>query len=314
MSISTGGPHEPVIRCRRARRQEYHNTFRFQFLDEGAANVVFRVIPCSGQSKGYVFHHREGTGKEGTILQRHELEHRVLRMSKGKPKTLRYREIMHGFEHEVLPLFRKIESRHAPNSDESRPDLNSISIHTHPRNLLNLSVDRSFEEFVMDHQGVSLSYEALHALAYQLHKNCPHNKHIKPRELEQEGILLPDMSAEPNGTSFTIEIKPKWLVQSPDAPRDAYLCRTCALHASRKAEKEYDGPWICPLALAAGSVPAIEQWLHAVIETTLPGKFHFLSLTPPLTQPSVTGIFKYSRMHAMSKTSSARLHLASPSS
>lgn len=256
MNMSTSiAPHEPMIRCRRAPRKEYSNTFRFQFLDEGAANVVFRVVPCSGESKGYIFE-----TKEGTVLERQELKHQVLRMSKGKPKTLGYRKIMHGFEHDILPLFRKTETQ--PESDSEK----------RPMKLLKVDIDHSFEEFVMDHRGVGLCSEALHALAYELHKNCPHNKHIRPCELEHEGILLPDMSAEPNGTAFTIEIKPKWLLQSHDAPRDAYLCRTCALHASRKAEKEYSGPWICPLALAAGNAPAIEQWLRAIIKTTLPGK------------------------------------------
>ncbi|KAJ4356658.1 Inositol-pentakisphosphate 2-kinase [Didymosphaeria variabile] len=238
--------HEPKIRCRPAlygSNDESLNTFCFAFLAEGAANAVFQVIPNPGEGKeSFVFE-----DEKGKILGKESLGRKVLRLSKGKPKTLRYKEIMEGFENEVIPLFRKTE---AP--------LDQVS---GLRNALNLSINESFEEFVMEHEGVAIAPEALTALIAELHTHCPDNRHIEPHHLEERGILLPDMSSVP-GSVTTIEIKPKWLLQSPNAPRGAYLCRTCALHASRKAEKTYKGAWICPLALVAGSTAAIDPYVR----------------------------------------------------
>jgi hypothetical protein len=245
--------HEPRILCRPSRHQntdETSNTFRFAFLAEGAANAVFRVVPYSprGGKECFVFE-----DDKGNIMQEERLVQKVLRMSKGKPKTLKYKEIMEGFETEVMPLFRKTE----PSQGKTQG----------PSSVPNLAINESFEEFVMEHQGVAIAPEAIEALIAELHTHCPDNRHIEPHHLEERGILLPDMSSVP-GSVTTIEIKPKWLLQSPNAPRGAYLCRTCALHASRKSRKAYKGPWICPLALVAGNTAAIEPYVrHRSCET-----------------------------------------------
>lgn len=42
------------------------------------------------------------------------------------------------------------------------------------------------------------------------------------------------------------EFKPKWLLQSPDAPEDAKQCRTCAIRKMRGQPQQF-----CPLQLAA---------------------------------------------------------------
>ncbi|KAF1970979.1 hypothetical protein BU23DRAFT_197634 [Bimuria novae-zelandiae CBS 107.79] len=237
--------HEPNILCRLASGDELSNAFRFKFCAEGAANAVFRLQPSS-KGTCVVFEDHNGN-----VMERKGLQTKVLRISKGEPKTLRYNEIMAGFEEELLPLFRKTEQE----EDD-----------TSPRKALNLSIKESFEDFVMHHEGVSIYPGALHALMVEMHKHCPHNKHIGFHLLEERGILLPDMSPE-DGITFTIEIKPKWLTQSLDAPRDAYLCRTCALQAARldaarKPERPVKRDYICPLVLAAGKAPAIEQWLR----------------------------------------------------
>ncbi|KAF2438518.1 hypothetical protein P171DRAFT_436984 [Karstenula rhodostoma CBS 690.94] len=239
--------HEPRIRCRPISYQdigETSNSVRFEFLAEGAANAVFRVVPYSsrGGEKSFVF-----VDDQGNILDKEKLAKKVLRMSKGRPKTLKYEEIMEGFETEVKPLFRKTEP-----SQERAPGRSTAT---------NLSINESFEEFIMTHEGVAIAPEAIKALIAELHTHCPNNRHIEPHHLEERGILLPDMSSVP-GSVTTIEIKPKWLLQSPNAPRDAYRCRTCALQTSRQSEKPYEGPWICPLALVAGNKAAIEPYIR----------------------------------------------------
>lgn len=68
------------------------------------------------------------------------------------------------------------------------------------------------------------------------------------------GILVTDMTPQP-GEVF-LELKPKWLVQSPDAPRISLRCRTCALRAQREYLKrqphaERIPTSFCPLALVS---------------------------------------------------------------
>jgi inositol-pentakisphosphate 2-kinase len=54
-----------------------------------------------------------------------------------------------------------------------------------------------------------------------------------------------------------VQLKPKWLHQSPNAPTNSRRCRTCALRAHRAAKRERtasDAQEICPLALIHGDV------------------------------------------------------------
>ena len=59
------------------------------------------------------------------------------------------------------------------------------------------------------------------------------------------GQLITDMSSQHGQSNVTIEVKPKWLLQSPNAPPESKRCRTCALRAA--VGKKSDN--ICPLNL-----------------------------------------------------------------
>ena len=50
-----------------------------------------------------------------------------------------------------------------------------------------------------------------------------------------------------------IEVKPKWLLQSPSAPTDAVRCRTCAVRLHRRLkDSSYDGAHLpCPLLMTS---------------------------------------------------------------
>ncbi|KAK1085495.1 Inositol-pentakisphosphate 2-kinase [Friedmanniomyces endolithicus] len=67
------------------------------------------------------------------------------------------------------------------------------------------------------------------------------------------GVLVTDMS--PGQNELLIELKPKWLAQSPNAPRNAMRCRTCALRARRAADGAIitvtDAQGFCPLDLVS---------------------------------------------------------------
>lgn len=65
-----------------------------------------------------------------------------------------------------------------------------------------------------------------------------HRRHVylPPYEVEQYGILMQNLQG--SSVDWLVEFKPKWLVQSPSAPRDARNCRTCALNAMRRSKAD----------------------------------------------------------------------------
>ncbi|KAK1825466.1 Inositol-pentakisphosphate 2-kinase [Friedmanniomyces endolithicus] len=90
------------------------------------------------------------------------------------------------------------------------------------------------------------------------------------------GVLVTDMS--PGQNELLIELKPKWLAQSPNAPRSARRCRTCALRARRAAEGAIitatDAQGFCPLDLV--SEHPDNRWLAAARLTDDPRAREFL--------------------------------------
>lgn len=69
---------------------------------------------------------------------------------------------------------------------------------------------------------------------------------------ERYGLLITDMTPEPGGA--LLQMKPKWLAQSPNAPSGAVRCRTCALRAKRSSSQirtATDAQESCPLALVS---------------------------------------------------------------
>lgn len=98
------------------------------------------------------------------------------------------------------------------------------------------------------------------------------------------------MTAKQN--QFSIQLKPKWLVQSPNAPPNARRCRTCALRAMRYSERRHhyrqrsnqtspDAPSaFCPLDLGSHESQGISRAIDAVLRS------HFRSLPmSPHTDP-----------------------------
>ncbi|MCJ1315230.1 Inositol-pentakisphosphate 2-kinase [Xylographa vitiligo] len=81
------------------------------------------------------------------------------------------------------------------------------------------------------------------------------------------GLLVEDMTAEGwvgEGDVVCLALKPKWLAQSPGAPRGARRCRSCAVGAMRREEEEGGkGRAWCPLGLVARE--------RAVVERTMEG-------------------------------------------
>ncbi|OQO02172.1 hypothetical protein B0A48_11724 [Cryoendolithus antarcticus] len=70
---------------------------------------------------------------------------------------------------------------------------------------------------------------------------------------ESHGLLITDMTPAED-SEVLLQLKPKWLAQSPNAPLDAKRCRTCALRAQRGAKRSHtatDRQETCPLRLVS---------------------------------------------------------------
>ncbi|MCJ1405900.1 Inositol-pentakisphosphate 2-kinase [Xylographa trunciseda] len=75
------------------------------------------------------------------------------------------------------------------------------------------------------------------------------------------GLLVEDMTAEGwtgAGSVWCLEVKPKWLAQSPGAPRGARRCRTCAMGAMRRGQGGGEARAWCPLGLVARERELVE--------------------------------------------------------
>lgn len=114
------------------------------------------------------------------------------------------------------------------------------------------------EDNVVQHTLISINRDTLLALNAELdglqasaaRPKLRHNDKLAHNE--EYGTLMTDMTARPG--EVLVELKPKWLLQSPDAPPGATRCRNCALRAQRMAHKANGGltpklAVFCPLNL-----------------------------------------------------------------
>ncbi|KAH6643702.1 inositol-pentakisphosphate 2-kinase-domain-containing protein [Boeremia exigua] len=195
---------------------------QFKSLNEGAANAVFSIQADHGVGKtsGFLFVAVRNSGNTATTIPSHMILDKVLRVSKGLPKSLKSEVIVDGFMADVRPLFV------APKTSTATS-----------RTLEEIDLDKH----LMAHLPVVLFSEGMSALKKLVPAIHPLNN------TAQFGILLPNMSTAP-GQNITFEIKPKWLAQSPTAPPNAIRCRTCALQFSRGKGTPDD--YICPLRLS----------------------------------------------------------------
>lgn len=219
----------------------------FESLNEGAANAVFSIQGGQDPSKphDFLFVAVRDSGKKTSAIPSHMVVDKVLRVSKGLPKSLRSEVIVDGFMADVRPLF--VSPNLSTNTSQS---LGEIDLDQH----------------LMAHLPVVLFNEGVAALKDLVPA-------IRPLgDTAQFGILLPNMSTV-RGQNITFEIKPKWLAQSPAAPPDAIRCRTCALQFSRGKGTPAD--YICPLRLSkegtasAQDIACVRQWATNALSVRL---------------------------------------------
>lgn len=206
----------------------------FRSLNEGAANAVFSIHPYQDvdNASGFLFVAVKGSGETATAIPAQMVTDKVLRVSKGLPKSLKSEVIVDGFMADVRPLF--VSPRTSTNTSQTLEEIN-------------------LDQHLMAHLPVVLFDEGMSTLKELVPAIQPLSS------AAQFGILLPNMSTEP-GQNITFEIKPKWLAQSPTAPPDAIRCRTCALQFSRG--KGIPDDYICPLRLSSEGSPANGEIIH----------------------------------------------------
>ena len=93
--------------------------------------------------------------------------------------------------------------------------------------------------------------EALNRALDTLNRPSRRDQDFLPQD-ERYGLLVTDM--RPAAGKAMLEIKPKWLLQSPNAPSNAKRCRTCALRAQRATQGKRtatDEQSSCPLDLVS---------------------------------------------------------------
>lgn len=243
----------------------------FESLNEGAANAVFSIRSSYSVDKkaGFLFVAVRDFGHTATAIPSEMVTDKVLRVSKGLPKSLKSEVIVDGFMADVRPLF--VSPRATTSTGQS---LGEIDLDKH----------------LMAHLPVVLFDEGMSALK----KLVPA---IRPSSSTAHfGILLPNMSTIP-GQNITFEIKPKWLAQSPAAPPEAIRCRTCALQFSRG--KGIPGGYICPLRLSneepatENDVAQIRRWAADSLSLQLNSEGHSSSAMEIIPQDFIDRVVAY---------------------
>ncbi|KAK4988534.1 Inositol-pentakisphosphate 2-kinase [Elasticomyces elasticus] len=203
------------------------------YLAEGGANIVYRILPQKSHAAPTPpppFHTTQ-----------------LLRLRKNKPFLHSTLEQLTSHTNNIVPLFP-------------------------PDTLLPLTLVH------LDAPLLATLNAALPALERDGQRSPErHGDTLPPHTQETHGALIPDMSfplpspspPTPPSAGLLLELKPKWLAQSPNAPRTSSRCRTCALRALRRARRlpggSNGGGDFCPLVLALGDAEVLRGVLEGVL-------------------------------------------------
>lgn len=225
---------------------------RFDYLSKGAANVVYTIHRAEEPfTDAFLFVHVQDQGSTATAISHDHVINRVLRVPRGRAKHLTSDDIVAGFEQAVRPIFLsgKVDAAGSGEDFESSED-KQVQVPVEP--------DQNLSKYLMDLKRVAFLPGVMAHLAHLAHLTEPGTFE---QGVDNSGLILPDMSPVPD-VSMSLEIKPKWLLQSPTAPANAVRCRTCAMQvAIPKDRKSY----LCPLRLVYGRQPDLRDWAWNVV-------------------------------------------------
>lgn len=212
--------HHPSASCPLAIKDA---SLQLHYLAEGAANIVYSV----------------------SVVAPEPLQHHshccIMRLRKDLSFTKPVKQVMTDFEERIVPLV----------GTEYRALLmEQVLYHLTPE--ITQSANEELRE--MDQVDLaSFSAEDVKALGKKARHHHRRHVYLPSYEVEQNGILMQNLQGP--GIDWLVEFKPKWLVQSPSAPKDARNCRTCALNASRRKDGKHKGrgdSGFCPFDLLVG--------------------------------------------------------------
>lgn len=221
------------------------------YLAEGAANIVYCPVPPPASPSteadiGFPIDEVDGAlpstpppTETSTVALDPRLEGKLIRLRKGLSTTVPVTESYDHFYNVLRPLF--LDSQ-----------------------LVGQTLFRISREVIIE----------LNAELKCMEKERRRNVNRRGLYLDEDegyGTLVSDMSSDESSTS--IEFKPKWLLQSPSAPKGSKRCRTCALRAMKQAHAKTQGALnsgeskisFCPLSLVSGERPKVA----AIVEQLL---------------------------------------------
>ncbi|KAF2847418.1 hypothetical protein T440DRAFT_197014 [Plenodomus tracheiphilus IPT5] len=266
--------------------------FTLHYLNKGAANAVFTIHPISTATKEVppsdpLFRlvcemYRTKLGLSARPLPRGATIGKILRVPRGIAKTLTGEQIVTSFRNLIKPLFQAAQ----PGQTCKQMSCFSLGANAEivPATLRSTRGDLS--KHLMDHEGVLLFPHVVEHLHGLVSKDVFVEGKASAVPDSSWAVLLEDMSPV-SGQSITLEIKPKWLLQSPDAPLDAKRCRTCAMQILSPKDRE---SYICPLRLLRGTSDDIRSWLHARVSKYLTSAQHVNYITNGLCFYLTSGV------------------------
>lgn len=213
------GAYAAFLPSRHGRDADQTTTVKLEYLNEGNANVVYRIKQF----------------KDGESLP-HMLQNKLLRLRKDKPFIQSTTEQCTAYQRHFKPLFPACR--------------------------------------LVDHETVMMGEKVLkslngHLLDFESSNKRPRFRHGDLLATKEKyGLLMTDMTARSG--EVLLELKPKWLAQSPDAPKDAVRCRTCALRAQRRTTMPHRGSsssqsFFCPLALVSDDLSERQRAFAALV-------------------------------------------------
>ncbi|KAH8591806.1 inositol-pentakisphosphate 2-kinase [Bisporella sp. PMI_857] len=197
---------------------------KFTYLDEGAANIVYRIFVPLSTPPPSVFEDYE----DGDPLP-------LLRARKNLPTTVPC-EISHDA---WTRLFEPMFGPHYV--------VQQSLVELRPGNVIE-RLNKELEEWEQNKSPTkgSLSLKDIRPVKRQ-------GVYLAD---DEHGLLIQDMSPH-TANEVIIEFKPKWLIQSPTAPKNSRRCRQCARIARRNAQRTQAGRDLyitpCPLDFTSSS-------------------------------------------------------------
>ncbi|KAK6518078.1 Inositol-pentakisphosphate 2-kinase [Arthrobotrys conoides] len=271
-----------------------------EYFTEGAANVLYRYIGKVDQFKPHLIRLRKNIPNFPTTLQLYTHLHKVfvpllpnsivdtklVQISPDVLRTLNIR-LQHQQHHDRDGLLPNIDigtGKRKGKLDETEKWGLIVEDMTpgiyQKYDIANTALENNGRK-----DGGTDAFSSFSLLKESLKRSCKEKTKEEEEELENE-FTASTMDARALTKAgwrdlLTVEFKPKYLVQSPDAPRDWKLCRTCAFRSMRsrsmsgrsntsatsegEESRHFIPPDYCPLDLISTNPNRVTRAVEAII-------------------------------------------------